>query len=76
MFQLSNHDLFRMSFKFIQEYVNVLFTLISILPGVIILYYGEEIGMTSGVVRPHQRRNFFNDFCRTPMQWDGSLNGG
>ncbi|KAK7602272.1 hypothetical protein V9T40_009713 [Parthenolecanium corni] len=74
--QLGNHDSLRVSFKFIQEYVNVFFTLISTLPGIMVLYYGEEIGMTLGVVRPHQRGSFFNEFHRTPMQWDKSLSGG
>lgn len=76
IFQLGNHDSLRVSFKFIQEYVNVFFTLISTLPGIMVLYYGEEIGMTLGVVRPHQRGSFFNEFHRTPMQWDKSLSGG
>lgn len=73
---MGNHDVFRISFKFVQEYVDVMFTLISTLPGIVILYYGEEIGMTSGVVRPNHWGHYFNGFHRTPMQWDGSLSGG
>lgn len=54
------------------------------LPGLACLYYGQEIGMVNGPVRPDQRKDphieaktlRLRDFSRTPMQWDDSMNAG
>lgn len=54
------------------------------LPGVACVYYGQEISMVDGPIRPEQRQDPFEqthsshsrDFSRTPMQWDDSLNAG
>ncbi len=40
------------------------------LPGTPILYYGDEIGMGDNIQLPDRHG------VRTPMQWDGSKNGG
>ena len=40
------------------------------LPGSPILYYGDEIGMGDDLSLPDRNG------CRTPMQWDATLNGG
>lgn len=40
------------------------------LPGSPVLYYGDEIGMGDDI------RQFDRNGVRTPMQWDGSKNGG
>jgi len=42
-------------------------TMLLTLPGLPFIYYGEEIGMTGD--KPDER-------LRTPMQWDGTANGG
>lgn len=58
--------------------------LIMLLPGVPGIYYGQEICMVDGVVRPDQETDYIilpgttrtRDLARTPMQWDGTLNAG
>jgi alpha-glucosidase len=50
------------------------------------LYYGDEIGMHQVTIAPHQVRDPFEknvpgigvgrDGCRTPMQWDATVNAG
>ena len=40
------------------------------LPGTPIIYYGDEIGMGDNIWLPDRHG------CRTPMQWDGTKNGG
>jgi maltose alpha-D-glucosyltransferase/alpha-amylase len=40
------------------------------LPGAPIVYYGDEIGMSDNIWLPDRHG------CRTPMQWDATLNGG
>ncbi len=40
------------------------------LPGVPIIYYGDEIGMGDNIWLPDRHG------CRTPMQWDASKNAG
>ena len=45
-------------------------TLFLSLPGVPILYYGDEIGMGDNIWLPDRHG------VRTPMQWDGSKNAG
>lgn len=55
--------------------------LVMVLPGVACLYYGQEIGMLHGPVRPDQVQDgkafkWSRDPARVPMQWDDSLNAG
>lgn len=59
--------------------------LVMMLPGVACLYYGQEIGMINGPIRPDQVHDPFHDGTdlkrprdpsRTPMQWDDTLNAG
>lgn len=55
-----------------------------LLPGVPSIYYGQEICMINGVVRPDQEKDYVllpgttrtRDLARTPMQWDSTLNSG
>ena len=49
------------------------------LPGVPIIYYGEEIGMRNIEDAPDKEGSFNvknRSSCRTPMQWDNSANAG
>lgn len=49
------------------------------LPGVPIVYYGEEIGMRNIEDAPAKEGSFSSknrSSCRTPMQWDSSANAG
>ncbi len=50
--------------------IGLAFSLIFTLPGSPVLYYGDEIGMGDNI-------NLFDrNGVRTPMQWDGTKNGG
>lgn len=53
------------------------------LPGIVCIYYGQEIGMMDYKVRPDQIRDpqlheidHIRDPERLPMQWDDSINAG
>jgi alpha-glucosidase len=54
------------------------------LPGALVLYYGDEIGMTDVAVPAELARDTLGgqslrpgrDRARTPMQWDDSASGG
>lgn len=64
--------------------------IVTLLPGVSVTYYGEELGMVNnddityeeGVdpqgcnYPPEQFHSRSRDFERTPMQWDGTVNAG
>jgi len=88
-FVIGNHDRSRVSKRAGKEYVNALNILLLTLPGTPTTYYGEEIGMNEIKVSyedtqdPWGRRlgpELFEaasrDPCRSPMQWDESLNAG
>lgn len=56
--------------------LNVLF---SCLPGVLVLYQGEELGLTDGTVAPDAVLDPVDtgrDGCRTPMPWTGGPTNG
>lgn len=68
-----------MADKTSKEHAATLLILIMMLPGVVYLYYGQEIGMTNGLVRPDQIKDntlLSRDFERCPMQWDDTINAG
>jgi trehalose synthase len=50
--------------------IRMVYSLLFSLPGTPVLFYGEEIGMGENVEIPGRGS------VRTPMQWDGSPNGG
>ena len=75
-FSLGNHDSPRGTTKFGPKIANdVMTTLVLLLPGTPITYYGEEIGMLDNkgdmVVMSDKREP-----CRSPMQWNRSKNAG
>nr|XP_022913421.1 maltase 1-like [Onthophagus taurus] len=87
---LGTHDQHRVSTKLKSRVkANMMNMLISVLPGVMVTYNGEEIGMENGEVTFEQGKeprglaagpkNFdrvSRDFERTPFHWDDSNNAG
>lgn len=81
------HDVSRIASRLPDpEAARVVAMLLLLLPGVSVLYYGEEIGMTDGVIQPHEIQDPFEkrvpgkglgrDPNRTPMQWTGGPYAG
>ena len=75
-FSLGNHDSPRGTTRFGPKIANdVMTTLVLLLPGTPITYYGEEIGMLDNkgdmAVMSDKREP-----CRSPMQWNQSKNAG
>lgn len=91
-FTFSNHDNLRHYYryragKWSESRARVAAALLMTLRGTPFIYYGEEIGMTGGILRKGELRDplsmrtwplkrFCRDMARTPMQWDGSKNAG
>lgn len=80
-YMTDTHDFARTAQKFGDEFVDNINMIITMLPGNVAIYYGQEIGMTGINLRPEQIRDRANvqitrDAVRTPMQWDDSLNAG
>jgi alpha-glucosidase len=83
---LGNHDRPRVASRVGQAQARVAAMLLLTLRGTPTLYYGDEIGMHQVAIAPDQVRDPFEknvpgigvgrDGCRTPMQWDASVNGG
>ncbi len=87
---LSNHDLPRTASRYCRgendDQAGIAMAVLLTARGTPFLYYGEEIGMRNVSLRrreildPPGRRYWpvykGRDGCRTPMQWDGSANGG
>lgn len=80
----SNHDQMRVVTRFGREHARLIAMLQLTLPGMPTIYYGDEIGMENGEIRPDQiqdpsgRDNPMGgrDPERTPMQWDASRHAG
>jgi alpha-glucosidase len=83
----SNHDVSRFPSRWCggdERKARLALLVLATLPGTTVLYYGDEIAMTDGVVPPHLRRDRMTpgvgtegrDTARTPMQWDGSPSAG
>src|ERR1700675_786040 len=83
---LGNHDRPRVASRVGQAQARVAAMLLLTLRGTPTLYYGDEIGMHQVAIAQEQVRDPFEknvpgigvgrDGCRTPMQWDASVNGG
>ncbi|XP_065205958.1 maltase 2-like [Planococcus citri] len=80
-----NHDDLRIGSRLCEEYMDIVTITIMTLPGIACVYYGQEIGMTNGYVRPDQRKDPNHDATpkarsrdgeRLPMQWDDTMNSG
>lgn len=84
-FVLGNHDRPRVGSRLGQERLKACAVLLLTLPGMPVVYYGEELGMED--VRPIPKEmvtdtkelrspGFGRDQIRTPMQWDGTKFAG
>lgn len=82
----SNHDESRLVTRFGYEQARMLAVLQLTLPGIPVIYYGQEIGMRDGQI-PNDRiqdpfelrvpgRGLGRDPERTPMQWNSTHNAG
>jgi alpha-glucosidase len=81
----SNHDISRFPSRWCggdEGKARLALLVLSMLPGTLVLYYGDEIGMTDLAVPPALRRDQMTagdegrDHARTPMQWDASPSAG
>ncbi|HEX5190438.1 MAG TPA: alpha-amylase family glycosyl hydrolase [Streptosporangiaceae bacterium] len=83
----SNHDVGRFATRWCggdQAKIRLALLVLATLPGTLVLYYGDEIGMPDVTVPPELTRDKLGgnsarpsrDRARTPMQWDGSPTGG
>lgn len=83
-FVFGNHDKPRLATRIGRENLKCAALLLFTLPGVLFVYYGEEIGMENTEIPkdkvhdPFEKRvkGLGRDPERTPMQWDMSINGG
>ena len=84
-FCLGNHDQPRVVSRLDYERARALNFLNLLMPGISVVYYGDEIGMENGVLAATQIRDNFSpanspvdsrDLERTPMQWNSSEFGG
>ena len=84
-YTLGNHDISRVATRFGEAQALLAAFLQFTLPGMPFVYYGDEIGMTNGVVEPSAVRDILasifrtqppRDLERTPMQWDDSPHAG
>lgn len=86
---MGNHDLKRFPSLYGREMVDSINLVTGVLPGVKVVYYGEEIGMENTAISynqtvdpwaknlgPAHYQELDRDFERTPMQWDDSVNAG
>lgn len=85
---MGNHDQHRVATRLGKENIDAFNMLIAILPGVMVTYNGEEIGMENGEVTCEQGKDpqaiqncstfdeVSRDFERTPFQWNTTINAG
>jgi len=85
----SNHDIGRFPTRWCagdERKIRLALLVLATLPGTVVLYYGDEIGMTDVDVPATLRRDAMTlsgsnpqgnrDRARTPMRWDDSPSGG
>jgi alpha-glucosidase len=73
---MSNHDFDRLATRLGAANVRDAATLLLLLPGIVFLYQGDEIGLANGPGADPAYDRAGRDAMRHPMQWDGSANGG
>ena len=71
----SNHATIRRSYNLDTAHLKLAYSFLFTLPGVPVLYYGDEIGMKY-LDLPSKEGGYFRTGARTPMQWDESANLG
>ncbi len=83
-FVFGNHDKPRISTRFGRGQSKIAAVLLLTLPGMPVIYYGEELGMEDVHIpremihdtKEYTSPGFGRDPVRTPMQWDASKNAG
>lgn len=83
---VGNHDNSRVVSRYGVQQARLIALMQFTFPGLPIMYYGEELGMTDQPIPPERMqdpfginvpgRGFGRDPQRTPMQWDDSKNAG
>lgn len=85
VYVLGNHDVSRIATRLGFRAIPAAAVLQLTLPGIAVIYYGEEIGMRDRFVHPKDALDvqgkganiaFNRDPARAPMQWTGDLNAG
>ncbi|MCA9327047.1 alpha-amylase [Candidatus Saccharibacteria bacterium] len=81
-----NHDQHRLVTRVGAEQARVVAVMQLGLPGLPVVYYGDELGMANGIIKPEEEQDPLNkikpglnqgrDPERTPMQWDASEHAG
>lgn len=83
--QSESHDYTRIPTRFGAESVDAWNMLHLLLPGILNVYYGMELGLEDSFIRQDQRQDHIGrtqfdtttrDTSRTPMPWDNTKNGG
>jgi alpha-glucosidase len=85
----SNHDIGRLASRWCgggERQIRLALLILATLPGAVVLYYGDEIGMTDVAVPPELQRDPMTrgaggargnrDRGRTPMRWDAAPGAG
>ncbi|XP_055842736.1 maltase A2-like [Episyrphus balteatus] len=72
----SNHDRDRITEKVGQNKTDLMYFLVTGLPGITITYYGEEIGMSNGDICTNCSKHLKRNNERTPFQWNNSTSAG
>jgi len=83
---MGNHDQHRLATRIGEKQARASALMQFSLPGMPVIYYGDELGMTDGDIGPEDVHDTFElqvpgqgfgrDPERTPMQWDDSENAG
>ncbi|XP_044018106.1 alpha-glucosidase-like [Aphidius gifuensis] len=86
---VGNHDKFRVATRFGPKRADQLTMIATILPGVAIIYNGDEIGMENNIISweetvdpagcnagPERYNTTSRDPARTPFQWDDTVSAG
>lgn len=81
-----NHDQARLATRIGSQQAKLVAVMQLSLPGLPVVYYGDELGMVDGIIKPDQIQdpvekrkpglNQGRDPERTPMQWDAGLYAG
>jgi alpha-glucosidase len=83
VYNMGNHDKTRLATRIGKESARTAAMMLMTLPGMPFIYYGDELGMEDVVVPKEKVKDPFaapdgtgRDVVRTPMQWNGTHNGG
>jgi maltose alpha-D-glucosyltransferase/alpha-amylase len=71
-----NHDFCRLAYGRSPADLRVALAALLTLPGVPVIYYGDEIGMREVPGLSSKEGSYWRTGCRTPMQWNNSANAG